>query len=184
MKVFTESEDSMETSFLLFHYRKPQASARGGRHLLQIKNWICYTIIMKIVLQQENQYVLRFDRGEEVINQLLSFCKQEKIVSGFFVGLGACSFLKLASYNLEAKKYEEKEFSQDLEIGNLTGNIAHMDGELIAHMHGNFSDANLKAIAGHVMLMKVGGTCEIMFTKFDQPMNRNFDTETGLKLLD
>lgn len=139
---------------------------------------------MKIILQEGNQYVLRFDRGEEVIEALRQFCQREKIDAGSFHGLGACSYLKLAFYHLETKKYSEKEFTEDLEIANVTGNVALFEGDLIVHMHGTFSDENMAAFGGHVMAMKIGGACEILLTKFNQPMTRKPDGITGLKLLE
>lgn len=138
---------------------------------------------MITILNEKNQYLLRFDRGEEVVSALRQFCHHERIDGGFFHGLGACSHLKLAYYNLETKKYQEKEFNQDLEIANVTGNVAVMANDLIIHMHGTFSDESMKAVAGHVVAMKAGGTCEIMLTRFEQEINRKLDPETGLKLL-
>ncbi|MEJ0021773.1 MAG: PPC domain-containing DNA-binding protein [Candidatus Doudnabacteria bacterium] len=139
---------------------------------------------MKTILHEGNQYVLRFDRGEEVISSLKQFCQQEKIVSVFFYGLGACSYLKLAYYNLETKKYQEQEFDRDLEIAGVSGNIAEFENDLTVHMHGSFADETMKALGGHVVSMKTAGTCEIFLTKFGQPMTRKFNPETGLKLLD
>ena len=139
---------------------------------------------MKTILHEGNQYILRFDRGEEVISALKHFCQQEKIDAGFFHGLGACSYLKLAYYHLETKKYIEQEFAQDLEIANVTGDIALAGKDLVVHMHGTFSDESMSAIGGHVMAMRVAGTCEMMLTKFDKPMTRKLDPDTGLKLLE
>ncbi|MBI2355888.1 MAG: DNA-binding protein [Candidatus Doudnabacteria bacterium] len=139
---------------------------------------------MKTVSHEGNQYVLRFERSEEVIAALKQFCQQEKIDSGFFQGLGACSYLKLAYYDLKNKKYLEKEFARDLEIANVSGNVAIMNGDLIIHMHGTFSNENMKALGGHVMSMKAGGTCEMTLTKYSNPMVRKFDEDSGLKLLE
>ena len=139
---------------------------------------------MKTILHEGNQYVLRFDRGDEVLSLLKQYCGQEKITSAFFHGLGACSYLKLAYYNLETKKYQEQEYNLDLEIAGINGNIAAFENDLIVHMHGTFAGETMKAIAGHVVSMKTSGTCEIFLTKFDQSMTRKFDPETGLKLLD
>lgn len=139
---------------------------------------------MKIILHEGSQYVLKFVRGEEVFESLKQFCRQEKISAGFFQGLGACGYLKLAYYDLETKNYQEREFNQDLEMANLTGNIATFENDLIVHMHGTFSDRAMKAFAGHVAAMKVAGTCELMLTTFSQPMTRKPDPGVGLNLLE
>jgi uncharacterized protein len=139
---------------------------------------------MKTILHEGNQYVLRFDRGEEVMEALKKFCQQESIDGGFFQGLGACDYLKLSSYDLSTKKYNDHEFNQTLEIANITGNVAIADSDVAIHMHGTFSDDDLRAIAGHVMAMRVAVTCEVHLIKFDQPMMRKLDSEIGLKLLE
>jgi predicted DNA-binding protein with PD1-like motif len=138
----------------------------------------------KIILREGNQYVITFKRGDEIISSLKDFCVEEKISSAFFHGLGGASYLKLAYFNLENKKYEEKEFSQDLEIATINGNIAVFENDLSVHAHGTFSDQEMKCLGGHVVSMRTGGTCEIMLTKFNQSMTRKLDPDTGLKLLE
>ena len=139
---------------------------------------------MKTILHEDNHFVLRFNRGDEVVSLLKKFCQEEKIDSGFFHALGACKNLKLSYYDFQLKKYIEKEFNQDLEIVNLTGNISQSDGELIVHMHGTFSDKEFKTFAGHVVAMEIGVTCEMVITKFDHFIIRKFNPEVGIKILD
>ncbi len=138
---------------------------------------------MKLILRENTQYILRFDRDEEVMSGLKEFCLQERIKGGYFSGLGACDSVKLALYEFETKKYIEKEFNDELEIDTITGDIAMAGDDLIVHMHGTFSDREYKTYGGHVMNLKVSATCEIMLTTFSTQMNREFDSEICLKLL-
>lgn len=114
---------------------------------------------------------------------LKQFCNDQSITAGFFVGLGAATNLTLATYNLDTKKYEEKQFDGALEIANVTGNISLLKDEVSIHMHGSFSDETLSGIAGHVMKLVVGGTCEIKLDKFATSFQRDKDSNTGLNLL-
>ncbi len=139
---------------------------------------------MKVIYQQGNKFVLKLERGDELVETLTAFCIREKISAGFFVGLGASSYLNMASYDLEKKEYESQEFNETLEIANLTGNVAEQDGKLVIHVHGTFSKRDLSAIAGHVTKLIIGGACEIKFEKLDTTLNRKFDPVTGLNLLD
>ncbi len=139
---------------------------------------------MKTILHENNQYILRFDPGEEVVSTLKDFCKKERIFSGVFQGIGACDKLKLSYYDLKLKKYVEKDFNQDLEITNLTGNVAMHGEDIIIHMHGNLGDTEFQALGGHVMAITISVTGEIYLTKFDQPVNRKPYLDTPLKLLD
>ncbi len=138
---------------------------------------------MKIILKDTNQYVLTFERGEEVMGKLKEFCMKEGIEGGFLSGLGACGYLRLAYYNLEEKSYIEKEFSDDMEIASLTGNIAVVGEETVVHIHGVFSGRELSPVAGHVMEMKIAVTCEVHITKFPHQLKRELDSNIGLRLL-
>ena len=139
---------------------------------------------MKTILHEGSQFVLRFDRGDEIVSLLKDFCQKEKIDSGFFHALGASKNLKLSYYNFQLKKYLEKEFNEDLEIANLVGNICQSDEGLVVHTHGTFSDKEFKAFAGHVVAVEIGVTCEMVLTKFDHSMVRKFNPGVGIKILD
>lgn len=139
---------------------------------------------MKVILKDGRRYTLRFMQGEEVLQALREFCIKEGIGAAYFSGIGGCNYLKLSYYNLQTKKYEDKEFKEGLEIANLTGNVSTADGETIIHMHGTFSDRELKAIAGHVMAVKISITCEIFLIALDGKMERKLDENIGLKLLE
>jgi hypothetical protein len=139
---------------------------------------------MKKILEDKNKYILRFERGEEIIQGLKDFSLKENISSGFFYGLGAVNKVKLAWYDLENKEYQKKEFNDKLEIISLLGNIARMDKEIIVHTHGSFADRNFQLIAGHIEKMVVSATCEIVLEKFEDSINRSYDEETGLNLMD
>src|SRR5262245_9425654 len=137
---------------------------------------------MKKILNENTKYVLRFEKGEEVVASLKNFCEREGIRGGFLHGLGACDYLKLSFYNAQDNKYVVHEIKEELEIANLTGDISVADGEVMVHIHGTFSDKNLKAIAGHVQAVKISVTCEMLLEKFEKEMKRQMDEETGIKL--
>lgn len=139
---------------------------------------------MKVILSENNQYILRFVKDEELMEGIKKFCDKEGIQSAFFHGLGACSYLNLAAYNLNKTQYNAKEFNESLEIANLVGNVALIDNETFVHMHGTFSRHDLNAIAGHVLKVVISATCEIQLTKFDLKMERVHDENIGLKLLE
>lgn len=138
---------------------------------------------MKTILKEKNKYVLRFDRGEEVVSLLKRFCEEENILSASFTGIGAVSQVKLGWYDVENKEYERKEFQEKLEIISLVGNTAKMKGEVIVHVHGSFGTKEFKSIAGHVDEMTVSATCEIVLKKFEGQIEREYNEEIGLNLM-
>jgi predicted DNA-binding protein with PD1-like motif len=138
---------------------------------------------MQPILLSETMHILRFDRNDDVIELLKKYCKEHEILSGAFTGLGAAGEITLSYYNLAMKTYEDKKFSEDLEITGLTGNIALMEGETIIHAHGVFGSNNYSAVTGHVKRLIVSATCEIHLTLLPGIMKRSFDDATGLNLL-
>lgn len=138
---------------------------------------------MKVILDTKDTLVIRFDKGEDVIKGLISFCDKKKITAGHFTGLGACASVTLAYYDLITKKYLDKTFPNDMEIVSLTGNIATLKDETIIHAHGVFADLDYNPYGGHVKELIVSATCEIHLTVLQGEMERGFDEQTGLNLL-
>jgi predicted DNA-binding protein with PD1-like motif len=123
-------------------------------------------------------------RGKEVMAQLAWYAKDLNLKSAWMSGLGGAGRVTLGFYDIETKAYEWKEFNEPMEILNLTGNLAWVDGEPFWHVHGTFSGRDLKTVGGHVKELVVSLTCEILITPLDTPLARTFDDETGLKLLE
>ncbi len=138
---------------------------------------------MKVVHEGNENYVLRFDPGDEVIGGIKDFCDQKKITGGFLWGIGSCQGLTLSYYDLEAKKYQDTELEERLEIASLLGNVAQHRGETIVHAHGVFGDRATQARVGHVKKLVVSATGEIHLRMFEGELSRQSDPETGLNLL-
>lgn len=139
---------------------------------------------MKIILSEGDKYVLRFEVGDELLSGLEDFCKNRDIHSAFFYGLGAAKEGTIASYYLEEKKYAYDELDGEYEIGNVTGNVSEMDGDLIVHAHGSFGFKDKPARIGHINKLVVAATCEIFLTVFKNGIRRGPDQETGLNLME
>jgi predicted DNA-binding protein with PD1-like motif len=131
----------------------------------------------------EKGYIIRLLKGEKIIERLTSFCNQNSIESGVFQGIGAVMSAELGFYHLDKKEYEFKKIENLMEIVSMTGNVALVEGQPFLHIHTVLSDENLQTIGGHLKEAQVGATCELFLTKFETPVERVFDEETGLKLL-
>ncbi len=131
-----------------------------------------------------DRYVIRMMKGERIVESILIFCKSNGIKSGSFYGIGALVQAELLFYNLGKKEYESKSLKEDLEVLNVTGNVAFLDGKQVVHAHITLSDSKMRAHGGHLKEGVVGGTLEVIFTDLDTELNREFDSETGLNLLD
>ena len=139
---------------------------------------------MTYTSDQDGGYIIRLSLGENLIDCLTQFIKEKNLSGGWVNGLGGASSAELGFYDLAAKKYIWKKFDQLLEITSIQGNVAWSNDEPVLHLHGSFSDKDMRGVGGHIKQLVVGGTCEL----FIQPLKgaklvRAEDAETGLKLL-
>lgn len=138
---------------------------------------------MKIILSDENTYVLRFDKGEEIIAGLTAFAAEREITAGVFSVIGACREIILAYYHLEDKTYQDKTLYEDMEIVSVTGNIGQMNDKVMIHAHGVVSDIDLETHGGHIKKLVISATGEVILQVLKGKLTRTFDPDTGLNLL-
>lgn len=127
--------------------------------------------------------VLRLEKGEEVIESIKNLCEKEDIKVGSISGLGASNHVVVGLFKVDEKKYYSNTFEEDFEITNLTGNISRMNGEVYLHIHGIFADVEGKCIGGHLNKAIISATSEIIITKINGEIGRNFSEEIGLNLI-
>ncbi len=138
---------------------------------------------MKLILREKNEYVIRFDKGEELSAKLKKFCREQKIKAATFSGLGACQQLVLSHYDVDKKKYSDLKLKQKMEINNLIGLITAMKKDTLIHLHGVFSDKGMNVRGGHVKSLVVAATCEVILNKLNKKLEREYSKKIGLNLL-
>ena len=138
---------------------------------------------MEVIIREQGRYLLRFDRGEEVIAGLAVFAAQERIPGASFTAIGAAEKVVISFYHGRLKQYEDMVIKDELEIASLTGNIAWKENAPVVHAHGVFSDRNMKSFGGHVKKCVVSFTCEVALSVFSKKIERMYDKTTGLNLL-
>ncbi len=131
----------------------------------------------------EGGYIVRVERGEELIGALKTLMEQEQVGSGTVTGLGATSFARLGIYDVEARVYVDRTFEGVHEICNLTGSLSWHDGAPFPHVHMVLSDFELRAIGGHCFEALAGATIEVFVRSFEERIDRAMDDDLGLHLL-
>lgn len=130
-----------------------------------------------------DSYVIRFDRGDEIVSSLLDFCSKESVKLASVEGIGASDHVVIGLYNVEKKQYHKVEFNQAMEITSLLGNISVMNDKPYLHLHINLCDENMKVIGGHLNECRISATGEIIVRLIDGIVDRRLDSEvTGLNL--
>lgn len=135
------------------------------------------------ILKAKDKYVVRIDKGEEVIQCMKKFIEEENVKAGSITGIGAADLIEAGLYNTAKKAYNSKIFEGDFEITNFSGNITTKNGEHYLHMHITFADENLKAYGGHLNNAIISGACEIVVDVIDASIERELDEDIKLNIL-
>ena len=130
----------------------------------------------------ENSYVVRLNKGEEVISSLKKLCKDENIRLGEITGLGASDLIEIGVFNVKTKEYKTKTFVGMFEITSLVGNVTTKDDEVYLHIHINFGDEEGNVKGGHLVQARISATSEIILRIVEGYVGRKLNEEIGLNL--
>lgn len=122
--------------------------------------------------------------GAEVIAALNDFVNAQSIASGRVSGIGAVSRAVLRFFNFATKGYVDQPFEEQMELSNLTGNIARKGDQIILHAHATLGRSDYTALAGHLSAATIHGAGEFFVVVSDVPMFKVHNDALGLDLYD
>ncbi|MGH6944176.1 MAG: PPC domain-containing DNA-binding protein [Geminicoccaceae bacterium] len=131
----------------------------------------------------QRTFAVVFDKGDEVLAGLARFAKEQRLAASELSGLGALSDAVLGYFDWQKKDYERITIDEQVEVLNLTGNIALNEGEPKLHPHIVVGKADGTAHGGHLLEAHVRPTLEVIVTESPIHLQRRSDPETGLALL-
>ena len=129
-------------------------------------------------------YVLRIDRGEEILQAVSQVCEKEGIRLGTVNGIGAVGDVTLGVFNREKFQYESQTYKGDFEIASCMGNISTMNGNTYLHIHmavGNPEKGEVHA--GHLNRGIISLTGEFFLHQIEGETDREYSSEVGLNLI-
>jgi predicted DNA-binding protein with PD1-like motif len=103
---------------------------------VRIKPWRCF--------------MGRLAKGDDLLQALENFCRQQDIQVGEVRALGAVTKARVGYYHQEERKYYFLDLDQPLEILALVGNISIKDGKPMVHAHVTLGDTEGRAYGGHL----------------------------------
>lgn len=128
-------------------------------------------------------FVMRLDRGEEVIASIGALCEREGIQFGCVSAVGAVSEATLGYFDTNANRFCSREYAGIYEIANLSGNISIHDGKPYLHIHAVLAGEGGTAFGGHLSRAVVSATCEVFIRVLDGRVGRSFSEEIGLNVI-
>ena len=128
-------------------------------------------------------YIVRMDRGEEILEELRVFAEKEGIRLASVTALGAVKDFTVGVFDTAAKVYKSNRFQGVYEIVSLVGTINTKDGAFYCHLHMCAADQEGHAFGGHLNEAVVSATCELVVTCLPGQTDRVFSDEIGLNLI-
>jgi predicted DNA-binding protein with PD1-like motif len=138
----------------------------------------------KQIYQDPVTYALIFDKGDEFLDGMVQFAKQERLTASHFTAIGAFSSVTLGYFDREKKDYLKNTIDEQVEVLSLVGDIALDELEPKIHAHVVVGKSDSTAHGGHILQAHVWPTLEVIITASPVYLRRQHDPETGLALID
>jgi predicted DNA-binding protein with PD1-like motif len=138
----------------------------------------------KQIYQDPVTYALVFDKGDEFLDGMVQFAKQERLSASHFTAIGAFSDVTLGYFDRDKKDYLKNPIAEQVEVLSLIGDIALDELEPKIHAHVVVGKSDGTAHGGHILDAHVWPTLEVVVTASPVHLRRKHDPETGLALID
>lgn len=129
-----------------------------------------------------NTYVVRMDKGEEILEQVKALALKEHITLATVQALGAVNDFTVGVFHTDTQKYDANSFQGAYEIVSLWGTINTMNGEFYTHLHMSAGDHQGHVVGGHLNRAVISATCEMVVTEIPGTVDRTFDPDIGLNV--
>jgi predicted DNA-binding protein with PD1-like motif len=130
------------------------------------------------------RYAVIFYQGDEAFSGLLEFAQKYHVTSAHFTAIGAVNGATLGWFDPERKMYKKIPITGQREVIGMSGDIALYQGKPVVHTHMLVGAADGTTQGGHVLAAFVSPTLEVMVTVDPVTMQKRFDPDTDLTLID
>jgi uncharacterized protein len=134
--------------------------------------------------EKTQQYAVIFYQGDEAFSGLLEFAQKYHVTSAHFTAIGAVNGATLGWFDPQRKMYKKIPINGQHEVIGMSGDIALYQGKPVVHTHMIVGAPDGTTRAGHVLTAYVSPTLEVMVTVDPVTMQKRFDPETDLTLID
>ena len=130
------------------------------------------------------EYAVIFGKGDEAFSGLLEFAEKYHVTSAHFTAIGALHAATLGWFDPQRKMYKKIPIQGQVEVIGMSGDIALYQGRPVVHTHMIVGTSDGTTRGGHVLDAYVSPTLEVMVTVDPVTMQKRFDPETDLTLID
>lgn len=129
-------------------------------------------------------FVVVLATGDEVVQVLTGFAKQQRLSASHCTAIGAFSRAVVAYFDWSTKHYRHIPIDEQVEVLSLVGDITQGPDGPKLHAHVVLGKSDATAHGGHLIEAVVRPTLEVVLTELPRPLHRSVDQESGLALID
>ena len=130
------------------------------------------------------QYAVIFYQGDEALSGMLEFAQTYHVTSAHFTAIGAVNGATVGWFDPQRKAYKKIPITGQHEVIGMSGDIALYQGKPVVHTHMLVGNSDGTTRGGHVLAAYVSPTLEVMVTVDPVTMQKRFDPDTDLTLID
>lgn len=132
----------------------------------------------------EKTFAIIFDTGDEAMEGLAEFARQQNLAAARFTAIGAFSDVTLGYFDWQKKDYERITVAEQVEVLSLLGDVAlDKDGKPKVHAHVVVGRSDATVRGGHLLEAHVRPTLEVVLVQSPAHLQRKHDPESGLALI-
>lgn len=132
---------------------------------------------------QQKTYAVIMDSGDEVMEELKKFAKNQNLKACQFTAIGAFSETTVGFFDFSIKDYENILIQEQAEVLALTGDISLFKDEYKIHAHVVLGKRDGTAHGGHLIKAIVHPTLEIILNESPAYLKRELDKESEIVLI-
>lgn len=138
----------------------------------------------KLINDTPKTYALVLETGDEAVNCIEGFARNNAISAAQLTAIGAFSDVVLGFFDWDTKEYRKIPLQEQVEVVSFLGDVAlGPDGKPSLHPHVVVSRANGMAMGGHLLEAHVRPTLEVVLTESPKHLHKRKDPESGLALI-
>jgi predicted DNA-binding protein with PD1-like motif len=131
----------------------------------------------------QRTFAVVFASGDAFSQEFTAFASDVKLSAASFTAIGALSSVTLAWFNPVEQNYEQKSFSEQMEVLSLAGNVVEHDGRPKVHAHIVLGRRDFSTIGGHLVEGLVRPTLEVILVESPRHLQRRHNPTVGLPLI-
>lgn len=132
---------------------------------------------------KQKTFAIILESGEEVMEKIMAFAKEQKLSASQFTAIGAFSETTIGFFDFSVKDYKKIPIKEQMEVLALNGDITLYENEYKIHAHVVLGKKDGTAHGGHLMKAIVHPTLEIILNESPAHLQRQMDKESGIPLI-